>query len=83
MDIPGPSDIAQPVPSSSHQQQQPAGPSSPTKVGQGYGGGGTPFRSPKPRVTYSDRFIPSRAVSARLDYSILDREAAASEMPRR
>ncbi|GAB4820048.1 hypothetical protein N2152v2_007094 [Parachlorella kessleri] len=86
MDIPGPSDTSQPGRSSSQQQQQqhqPAEPSSPSKVGQGYGGGGTPFRSPKPRVTYSDRFIPSRAVSARLDYSILDREAAASEMPRR
>ena len=32
---------------------------------------------------YSDRFIPSRAVSARLDFSVLDREAAASEAPRR
>lgn len=39
------------------------------------------FRSP--RVTYSDRFIPSRATSSRLDFSILDREAAASETPRR
>ena len=36
-----------------------------------------------PRVTYSDRFIPSRAASSRLDFSILDREAAASETPRR
>lgn len=34
-------------------------------------------------MTYNDRFIPSRAVSSRLDYSILDREAAASEAPRR
>ena len=34
-------------------------------------------------MTYSDRFIPSRAVSARLDFSILDREAAASETPHR
>ena len=34
-------------------------------------------------MTYSDRFIPSRAISARLDYSVLDREAAASETPRR
>lgn len=36
-----------------------------------------------PRVTYSDRFIPSRATSSRLDFSILDRETAASETPRR
>lgn len=36
-----------------------------------------------PRVTYSDRFIPSRAASSRLDFSILDREAAASETPKR
>lgn len=35
------------------------------------------------RLTYSDRFIPSRALSARLDYSILDRETAAAEAPRR
>jgi len=35
-----------------------------------------------PKITYSDRFIPSRAASSRLDYSILDREAAASETPR-
>lgn len=35
------------------------------------------------RVTYSDRFIPSRALAARLDYSMLDREAAASEQPKR
>lgn len=40
-----------------------------------------PRRSPK--ITYSDRFIPSRAASSRLDFSILDREAAASETPRR
>jgi hypothetical protein len=67
MDPPGPSD------------SQP-GPSSPTKAA-GYSD--APFRSPKPKITYSDRFIPSRAVSARLDYSILDRETAASETPRR
>ena len=40
-------------------------------------------RSPHSRLTYSDRFIPCRAASSRLDYSILDREAAASETPRR
>jgi cell division cycle 20-like protein 1 (cofactor of APC complex) len=36
-----------------------------------------------PKVTYSDRFIPSRAASSRLEFSVLDREAAASETPRR
>eukprot|EP00198_Chlamydomonas_reinhardtii_P008278 XP_001697615.1 activator and specificity factor for anaphase promoting complex [Chlamydomonas reinhardtii] len=36
--------------------------------------------SPKSRVTYSDRFIPSRAPTARLDFSILDREMATSEV---
>eukprot|EP00887_Chlorella_sp_A99_P007257 scaffold2.g7257.t1 len=55
--------------------------SSPIKQTSAFGE--TPFRSPKSRVTYNDRFIPSRAVSSRLDYSILDREAAASEAPRR
>lgn len=34
-------------------------------------------------MTYSDRFIPSRAASSRLDFSILDRETAASETPKR
>jgi len=33
-------------------------------------------------VTYSDRFIPSRAASARLNFSLLDREAAAAEPAR-
>jgi hypothetical protein len=37
------------------------------------------FLSPKGRVTYSDRFIPSRAASSRLSFSLLDRESAASE----
>jgi cell division cycle 20-like protein 1 (cofactor of APC complex) len=32
---------------------------------------------------YSDRFIPSRATSSRLDFSVLDRETAASEAPKR
>lgn len=59
--------------------QQPA-PGSPPRAPYGEPPAPT-FRSP--RITYSDRFIPSRAVSARLDYSILDREAAASETPRR
>ncbi|GIL87255.1 hypothetical protein Vretimale_1782 [Volvox reticuliferus] len=39
-----------------------------------------PMWSPKSRVTYSDRFIPSRAPAARLDYSILDREMATSDV---
>ena len=33
-------------------------------------------------MTYSDRFIPSRAASARLNFSLLDREAAAAEPAR-
>ena len=33
-------------------------------------------------ISYSDRFIPSRAVSARLDFSVLDREAATSDATR-
>lgn len=42
------------------------------------------FRSPRSnKVAYSDRFIPSRAASARLDYSVLEREAAASQTPKR
>lgn len=56
--------------------------------------GGAPNRSPSlqsgsqgswmsprtNRVTYSDRFIPSRSQSARVDYSLLDREVATSEV---
>lgn len=34
----------------------------------------SPFWSPRARVTYSDRCIPSRATSSRLDFSMLDRE---------
>ena len=30
-------------------------------------------------MTYSDRFIPSRAASTRLNFSVFDRETAASE----
>ncbi len=30
-------------------------------------------------MTYSDRFIPSRASSMRLNFSVFDRETAASE----
>jgi cell division cycle 20-like protein 1 (cofactor of APC complex) len=33
-------------------------------------------------VTYSDRFIPTRAASSRLNFSVLDREAAAAEPQR-
>lgn len=61
-----------PPPEPQHQQHQALGGSSYRE---------TPLRSPK--ITYSDRFIPSRATSSRLDFSILDREAAASETPRR
>jgi cell division cycle 20-like protein 1 (cofactor of APC complex) len=46
--------------------------------------GGSPFPSPRGgRTAYSDRFIPSRALSSRLDASPLEREAAAAEAPRR
>ena len=38
------------------------------------------FWSPKSRITFSDRFIPSRAAAARLDFSILDREIVTSEV---
>lgn len=40
------------------------------------------FWSPKSRITYSDRFIPSRAATARLDFSVLDRDIAALEVSR-
>jgi WD40 repeat protein len=33
-------------------------------------------------LTYSDRFIPSRAVAARLDFSALDRDLAAADVAR-
>ena len=36
-------------------------------------------RSPRSQVTYSDRFIPSRAASSRLNFSVFDRETATSE----
>ncbi|GAX72574.1 hypothetical protein CEUSTIGMA_g30.t1 [Chlamydomonas eustigma] len=35
--------------------------------------------SPKSKIVYSDRFIPSRAVAARLDFSVLDRERVSTE----
>ena len=37
-------------------------------------------RSPRSQVTYSDRFIPSRAASSRLNFSVFDRETATSEI---
>lgn len=43
---------------------------------------GGAYRSPR-RLIYSDRFIPSRAASSRLDYSLLERETAAAEVPRK
>lgn len=43
----------------------------------------SPFLSPPGgRIAYSDRLIPSRAVAARLDFSMLDREMATSEATR-
>lgn len=49
----------------------------------GVGGLGSPsWFSPKSRVRYSDRFIPSRAATARLDFSALDREVVADQVNR-
>ena len=39
----------------------------------------SPLPSKRNSVCYSDRFIPSRSVSARLDFSVLDREVALDE----
>ena len=39
------------------------------------------FSSPRRAIVYSDRYIPSRATSSRLDFSMLDRERAANESP--
>ncbi|KAK9835660.1 hypothetical protein WJX74_005241 [Apatococcus lobatus] len=39
----------------------------------------TSYRSPRSQVTFSDRFIPSRAAAARLNFSVLERETAAAE----
>eukprot|EP00891_Asterochloris_glomerata_P008369 jgi/Astpho2/8369/fgenesh1_pm.00122_%23_25_t len=36
-------------------------------------------RSPKAQISYSDRFIPTRSATARLNFSVLDRDAAAEE----
>lgn len=60
-----------------------------SRCGGGGGGGGTsPFVSPVKQnkkqqqvVSYSDRFIPSRAGTSRLDFSVLEREDAASQTP--
>lgn len=40
----------------------------------------SPFTSPSKRVVYSDRFIPSRAESSHLNYSVLERDIAAAEV---
>ncbi len=54
-------------------------PSSPLGPAPAVSPAGSPW-STKGRVTYSDRFIPSRAAAARLDFSILDREHVTSEV---
>ena len=38
-------------------------------------------RSPKAQISYSDRFIPTRSATARLNFSIYDRDTAAAEVP--
>ena len=43
----------------------------------------SPFTSPRGRVAYSDRFIPTRAVSSRINYSLLERETLASDPGRK
>ncbi|KAF8062683.1 FZR2 [Scenedesmus sp. PABB004] len=49
----------------------------------GAGSLGSPgWFSPKSRVRYSDRFIPSRASAARLDFSALDREVTSDQVAR-
>lgn len=56
-----------------------------SEVSSASGGGGsvsTPFRSPSSRVFYSDRFIPARRDAVDLNYSLLDRDAAAAEVSR-
>lgn len=51
--------------------------------GRGTGSVTPPFLSPrkKQHVSYSDRFIPTRAGTSRLDFSVLERETAATEAP--
>ena len=39
------------------------------------------FSSPRRAIVYSDRYIPSRATSSRLDFSMLDRERDAQKSP--
>ncbi|KAL0050623.1 hypothetical protein WJX82_003688 [Trebouxia sp. C0006] len=39
------------------------------------------YRSPKAQISYSDRFIPTRSATARLNFSIYDRDTAAAEVP--
>ena len=39
------------------------------------------FSSPRRAIVYSDRYIPSRATSSRLDFSMLDRERVNNESP--
>lgn len=43
----------------------------------------SPNPSPRNRIAYSDRFVPSRAFSSRLEFSVLERETAAAEPARR
>lgn len=39
----------------------------------------SPFTSPRQKVAYSDRFIPTRSVTSRINYSLLERETLASD----
>jgi hypothetical protein len=39
------------------------------------------YSSPRRAIVYSDRYIPSRATSSRLDFSMLDRERDAHDSP--
>lgn len=79
------------------QQVQSAPPSSP-QTADGRKSSGAPCKpancTPQPQhtpsspktphsVTYSDRFIPSRAEGARLNYSVLERETAAESTAQR
>ena len=65
------------------QQQRPGG-GTPTKAGPSAPPSfWSPSKSRSSGVSYSDRFIPSRSASARLDYSLLDREAATSDANRK
>ena len=66
------SQTLQPALGQQYQQQQ--------QQQHGVGSNGNLCWYPKARITYSDRFIPSRAAAARLDFSILDREIVTSEV---